>query len=541
MEEARSAVPAPRRLRDRIRSWRTVPVHPLLFAAFPVLYLLAHNVEERISWGDALRPLGLVLGVAAAVFVVASAAYRDAKKAALAVSPLALLFFSYGRASAALEGHRLIGVAVGRPAVLLTAWIAMGLLILIWTARARRWIPELTKVLNAVGLGLVLLNLATVVVYQANVRHAERAAINASAAGLQGTLPDRDEARAFQRLERRAPPNIYYIVVEEYGGAGALRDLFGFDNSAFVGALRRRGLYVAEDATANYPRTSLSVASSMNLEYLEFLTDKLGPSTGDTRPLDDLTKYNRMGRFLKSIGYRYIHVGSWWHQTKQSPEADENIVFGGHSEFTSALFDTSALAPVGNEDRRRTEWKRAQFQFAALEATEKAKGPLFVFAHIFSAHDPYVFDPNGRYKTQNEYDDRSRQENYLDALAYTNRRILELVDTLLSGPEDSRPIIVIQGDEGPYENVDAGWQNLQAPLLKQKFSILDAYYLPGGESADLYPTITPVNSFRLIFSKYFGANLPLLPDRNFVYRDRQHLYDLRDVTGQVQAAISGPH
>ena len=110
MEEARSAVPAPRRLRDRIRSWRTVPVHPLLFAAFPVLYLLAHNVEERISWGDALRPLGLVLGVAAAVFVVASAAYRDAKKAALAVSPLALLFFSYGRGSAALEGHRLIGL-----------------------------------------------------------------------------------------------------------------------------------------------------------------------------------------------------------------------------------------------------------------------------------------------------------------------------------------------------------------------------------------------------------------------------------------------
>jgi hypothetical protein len=42
--------------------------------------------------------------------------------------------------------------------------------------------------------------------------------------------------------------------------------------------------------------------------------------------------------------------------------------------------------------------------------------------------------------------------------------------------------------------------------------ILNAYYFPGGND-DLYPTITPVNTFRLIFNKYFDQDYPLLEDK----------------------------
>ena len=47
-------------------------------------------------------------------------------------------------------------------------------------------------------------------------------------------------------------------------------------------------------------------------------------------------------------------------------------------------------------------------------------------------------------------------------------------------------------------------------------TILEAYYFPGNASAKLYPTISPVNSFRLIFDEYFGANYPLLPDQTYI-------------------------
>ena len=50
---------------------------------------------------------------------------------------------------------------------------------------------------------------------------------------------------------------------------------------------------------------------------------------------------------------------------------------------------------------------------------------------------------------------------------------------------------------------------------------LSAYYLPDGGEELLYPSITPVNTFRIVFNKYFGANYPLLEDvaRSASYQD----------------------
>jgi hypothetical protein len=64
-----------------------------------------------------------------------------------------------------------------------------------------------------------------------------------------------------------------------------------------------------------------------------------------------------------------------------------------------------------------------------------------------------------------------------------------------------KPIIVVQGDHG-VKGYNRG-------------SILNAYYLPGGVEKKLYPTITPVNTFRLILDNYFGKQYPLLKDISY--------------------------
>jgi hypothetical protein len=51
--------------------------------------------------------------------------------------------------------------------------------------------------------------------------------------------------------------------------------------------------------------------------------------------------------------------------------------------------------------------------------------------------------------------------------------------------------------------------------LWERTSILNAYYLPNGGSQDLYPTISPVNSFRIVLNTYFGTNLELLPSETY--------------------------
>lgn len=66
----------------------------------------------------------------------------------------------------------------------------------------------------------------------------------------------------------------------------------------------------------------------------------------------------------------------------------------------------------------------------------------------------------------------------------------------------SAPIIILQGDHG-YQDGGPG-----------QYTILNAYFLPNGY-ANLYPSITPVNSFRIILNEYFGAAYPLLPDASY--------------------------
>jgi hypothetical protein len=65
-------------------------------------------------------------------------------------------------------------------------------------------------------------------------------------------------------------------------------------------------------------------------------------------------------------------------------------------------------------------------------------------------------------------------------------------------------VIILQGDHGSPRA--KGWE----------MTILNAYYLPDAQGRSrLYPSISPVNSFRVIFNAYFGADLPLLPDKAY--------------------------
>jgi hypothetical protein len=98
-------------------------------------------------------------------------------------------------------------------------------------------------------------------------------------------------------------------------------------------------------------------------------------------------------------------------------------------------------------------------------------------------------------------------------------------------------VIVLQSDEGPFEGSPTKWGTITSANLVRKFPILNAYYLPSVTPSRLSNLITPVNSFRVVFSQYFGADLANLPDRNYVFRAMNHAYDFTDVTDRVRALM----
>ena len=77
------------------------------------------------------------------------------------------------------------------------------------------------------------------------------------------------------------------------------------------------------------------------------------------------------------------------------------------------------------------------------------------------------------------------------------------------------------------------WESADDSFLLERMSILNAYFLPGVGPGVIYPAISPVNSFRVIFDQYFGTEFGFLEDMNF-FSTASRPYAFIEVTDQVQ-------
>lgn len=353
-------------------------------------------------------------------------------------------------------------------------------------------------------------------------------------------------------------PDIYYFVPDRYAGKSTLAD-YGFDNSAFQNFLKTKGFYIASESTSNYPKTFLSLGSTLNMEYLDYLTQKTnGGATNDQSIVTPLVKNNKVVKFLKNKGYYYIHVGSGWDPTRSNKYADLNFVlkdgrYPFADEFTSGFLQTTIASPilkklfpdttaVSETPKNNEERSRTLYEFETFNQIPQIPGPKFIFAHILIPHDPYVLGKDCEPLPEKITSKRSVQENYLNQLQCANKKMEDAIEKILSNSQ-SKPIIIIQADEGPLPiknpiSSNLSWKNASDASLKEKFPIINAYLLPNLKSNPLYPSITPVNSFRIIFNAYFGTNLPLLPDRNIVFENDKNYYKFIDVTDRVKAEIN---
>jgi hypothetical protein len=133
-------------------------------------------------------------------------------------------------------------------------------------------------------------------------------------------------------------------------------------------------------------------------------------------------------------------------------------------------------------------------------------------------------------------------------LAYTNRRLKEFVEPLLALPEDERPIIILQADEGPYprrllrDQRGFEWADATDEELITKYGILNAWLLPGPEGEAPLPSgMTAVNTYPELFRRYFGADIPDQPDRVFTSTldDPLTMTDVTERLARAQQASDG--
>ena len=250
---------------------------------------------------------------------------------------------------------------------------------------------------------------------------------------------------------------------------------------------------------------------------------------------------------FKALGYEYIHIGSWWNPTSRNVDADVSMTYESHSEFSAALLNTTALSllqpPEQTDeepetlDRPDLARRHTLFELDRIEEAVRRPGPTFVFAHLLVPHPPYVFREDGSMTTAEERGSVPAADLYMNQLRWTNERILDLVDRALDVPAAEEPVIILQADEGPYpqrfyrrpEGFD--WLEDATPEeILQKYGILNAMHLPGidPEAAGVHDRMSPVNTFRIVFNEYFGADLPPLPDRVYLTPNYARMYDFTE-------------
>ena len=75
---------------------RPFPFHPLLLAAYPVLFLFSENLAE-VAFGRDLPAHPARRGGAAAIAIVAGLLLRDIRRGALVASAMVVVWFTYGQ------------------------------------------------------------------------------------------------------------------------------------------------------------------------------------------------------------------------------------------------------------------------------------------------------------------------------------------------------------------------------------------------------------------------------------------------------------
>lgn len=494
--------------------------YPFYFAIFPIIAFYSTNRRE-LTLGAIYLPIIVFISITAFVWYLLKLVFKGKDDAKIIISLFLVYFFSYQHFSRFTKTFFFYS--------LIYALVTYAFL------RVRQK-TNVHIILSILGSYLLIYNLIQVIPFEVK-----------RALSRPKMIPI--EISASRAINKDELPDIYYFIFDRYASFSTLSDYYGFDNSDFFNFLLNQDFYVATESAANYPRTHLSLGSSLNLDYLDDLADRSGKENSDYTPIFDLVQNNKVGSFLKNQGYFYIYAGGWWGPTQVNKQANKNInLYADSSEFLRKFLGMTILKPLIGEYYKGNQffgffqdriYENTNYKFEKLNNIAQEKSPKFVFTHMLFPHHPYLFDKNCQ--RVDDKRDLPEKEKYLEQLICANSKIKKLIDAILARSEKP-PIIIIQSDEGPYKademNLDgerSDWTKVSDEAVKTHMRILNAYYLPGFDYKKLYPSITPVNTFRLIFNYYFGTNLKNLPDKNYFIPNIDRPYNYFEITDTVRS------
>ena len=433
------------------------------------------------------RSLYVTAGASLLLFLTGFLIFRREIKKAAAFATVALCsFFSYGLVYDLMEDIYYSGYF---PLSHIHRYLMLSYLLLLIAAflyinKSSRKFINTTNALNTFTYILLLFNLVILI------------SKSSSAHPGNELLADSDTTAYTPPTGSDTLPDIYYIILDGYANDSILDTEFGYSGNSLTKLLEENGFNTATKSRGNYLVTSESLGSSLNYTYLD--------SAFNIRNAHSIFK-NRTCEYLKKKGYRIVHVRSGYSITRENYYADTVLMIQNLNEFERTLLRYTIFRL--DDLTGYVHYLTLKEQLSAIRSIPKSRSPKFTFIHIVSPHPPYTCNEKGEYRRARIINTWwETREEYLGQLKFINTQIESFVKNILSNSKIP-PIIVLQSDHGPW---------IKDPSLNKVYEarslILNSYHIPYAWKSKIYPTITPVNSFPLIFNNLFHDSIPVLPD-----------------------------
>ena len=496
-----------------------VPLYIILLPIYFILFLFNKNIHD-LQAIDLLRPIVVSMVLVGILYGILFAILRKTSHSALLTFVFWMVFSLYGHIYGLLKTVPPPLSYLGKHSILMVLTLVILTVLVIMILRTRKDLSTLNRSISIILVVLVIYQLADAGLYY--IGQERQVVSNPPSQTMSSRVVPLNTANITTK------PDIYYIILDTYTRADVISKNIGIDTSPFLDALQQKGFYVGECSTSNFDFTSVSLSSSLNMDFVQNLDPRFVPDNESNALLDDYIQHSKVRATLESIGYKTIAFSTGFSNTEIKDASEyltppnPSLLSPDVQPFEVLWFKTTALrALFDTHPPFLSTWLNdLSFPFSAHVAREeylldtlpqlvKQTSPKFVFAHVVIPHVPFVFRADGSITKDDRYFRETFDQpvstqylidGYKNQVEYIDQRMLSIVDTILQNSAQP-PVIIIQGDHGL--------------LYYDHFPILNVYYLPDGGNKALYPTITPVNSFRVVFNQYFNTQLPLLPDNSF--------------------------
>ncbi len=328
-------------------------------------------------------------------------------------------------------------------------------------------------------------------------------------------------------------PDVYYLLFDCYPGTAFLQNFMDYDNSALDDSLQNKGFHIIGHPVSNYNRTAFSMAATLNFEYLKGIRNHVHIDAKQYNQATLTIKHAAVPEYFSEQGYDVYNL-SIFDIGKQPAILREtflnlpdknmllyNTLFEqirrdigwnfavGWTKFRGNVIDSLAIpAEVMAVNSKKRAYNHTVTDSLAKIPAQKTVRPKFVYAHFYLPHPPFFYDKDGRARdlnlvlAQRSITDR---DLFLSYLQYTNKVMLSLTDRILKD-SPRPPVIIIQSDHG-FRDFKGG---PSAPYLY--FKNYSAFYFPDRDYSMLYDTMSNINTFPVLFNKYFNTRIGLQRD-----------------------------